>query len=175
MEMAEEEQEATTEEEKPSKFQLSAGMKKMLMIAGGVLVLVGGSVGVTLFFLLPGDEPAAGEDDVIEQAGQTAIYHNMRPSFVVTFMAGKNPRYLQADLTVVSREQKTIAAVITHAPLIRSRIVSLFTDQNYLTLQTDQGKLGLQNSLTELVNTTLTEEAGMAGVESVLLTNFVMQ
>ena len=120
-------------------------------------------------------EQVDGEEEEEKTKAQSAIYHNMRPPFIVTFMAGNSPRYLQADLTVVSRDQKAITNVISHAPLIRSQIVSLLTDQEYVTLQTDQGKLDLQDALRDLVNKILSEESGDSRIESILLTNFVMQ
>ncbi|NJN50996.1 MAG: hypothetical protein HC809_03640 [Gammaproteobacteria bacterium] len=66
-------------------------------------------------------------------------------------------------------------AVITHTPLIRSQIINLFAAQDYADLQTDAGKTALRESLRALIDSTISREAKLSGIETVLLTNFVMQ
>ena len=106
---------------------------------------------------------------------KAAIYHNLRPPFIVNFIAGNKPRYLQAELTVMSRNSSIVEAVIQHAPLVRSRIVDLLADQDYLSLQTPDGKEKLREDLKQRINEVLNGEGEEGGIESVLITNFVMQ
>jgi flagellar FliL protein len=152
-----------------------AGLGRWLTIGAVVLVVMGASIGGTLYFVGGSDTT---EDDVEAQAPapkQVAIYHNMRPAFVVNFLAGNKPRYLQAELTVMARDPKVIEAVITHTPLIRSEIINAFASQDYATLQTTAGKEALRETLRQLIDDTISREAKLSGIETVLLTNFVMQ
>ena len=151
------------------------GGKKVILFAVVLLVAVGASIGGT-WFLMQGSEPVPAEPvEVVQETPTEAIYHNLRPAFVVNYFSGNTPRYLQADLTVVARDPGIIEAVITHTPLIRSRIVTHFADQDFLAIQTHDGKQALRESLRQLIDKVVQEEASLTGVQEVLLTNFVMQ
>ena len=106
---------------------------------------------------------------------KTAIYHNMRPPYVINYLTGTKPRYLQAEFTVMARDEGAIEAVILHMPLIRSQIVSYLTEQNFLELQTHEGKESVRVGMVELINQILGSYDVNHGVESVLITNFVLQ
>ncbi len=168
------EEQATEEEEAPKK----GGMKTIVMYGGILLVAVGASIGGTLFFLGGGEEAAPDAEAAAPPpiAATKALYHNLRPPFVVNFLAGDKPRYLQADLTVLSRNEDVIDSVITHTPLVRARIIDFVAGQDYLDLQTTDGKEAMRAGLVNTINTVLTEQEG-AGmkIESVLYSNFVMQ
>ena len=155
--------------------QESGGGKKTILFIVVLLVAIGASVGGT-WFLMKGSapEPVAVEEPE-DALPKQAIYHNLRPPFVVTYFIGDAPRYLQAELTVVSRDQSVIEAVIAHTPLIRSKIINHFADQDFITLQTYDGKQELRESLKALIESIVQAEADVGGVGEVLLTNFVMQ
>ncbi len=154
----------------------SGGLKRWLIMGGVALAVMAASIGGTLYFV--GGSASDAEAEVAEApppVKQVAIYHNLRPPFVVNFLAGNKPRYLQAELTVMARDPKVIEAVITHTPLIRSQIINLFADQDYTKLQTDSGKAALRDALRSLIDGTISRESKQSGIETVLLTNFVMQ
>ena len=163
-------EEAAVEEEETS----GGGNKKLIIIFAAVLlVAVGGSVAATMF-LLGGDESA--EEEVVEEPVPTkAIYHELRPAFVVNYVIGAKPRYLQTELSVMSRAPSAIDAVITHGPLVRARILSHLTDQSFTDLQTEEGKKALQESTVSLLNELLAEQDAEGEVEAVLFSSFVMQ
>lgn len=163
--MAEEEQEAT-----------EGGGKKNLLLFGAILIVaIAASVGGTLFFLA-GDEPA---EPVVEAVASnkpaTAIYHNMRPPYVINYLTGTKPRYLQAEFSIMARNEAAIEAVITHMPLIRSQIVNYLTEQDFLELQTQEGKEAVRQGIVDLINRALAEHQVSPGIESALITNFVLQ
>ena len=99
----------------------------------------------------------------------------MRPAFVVNYLTGAKPRYLQAELTIMARNEGAIEAVILHMPLIRSEIISYLTEQNFLELQTQEGKESIRRGIVDLVNSILATYNVQPGIESALLTNFVLQ
>lgn len=166
--MAEDTQSDTTPAE-------GGGKKPIVLIAIVAVVVMAASIGGTIMYMGSPSGEMAETAPAPEVRRQAAIYHNLRPAFIVNFLAGNKPRYLQAELTVMSRDQSVIEAVIVHTPLIRSEIVNLFADQDYVMLQTDEGKQGLRQSLKALIDEVLSREAHLSGVETVLLTNFVMQ
>lgn len=159
----------TAEEEAPAKSK-----KPLIMLIVAVLVAVGASVGGTLYFVQSSTPEVAVEEEVSTEPAK-AVYHNMRPPFVVNFITENKSRYLQADITLMSRNESVIEAIIEHSPLVRSQILQYLSDQNFTQLRTDAGKEKTRVELKDLLNDQLLAQAQVSGVESVLLTNFVLQ
>jgi len=152
------------------------GKKNVILFAIALVVAVAASVGGTIFFLSSSDDSAPAQDaKPSNNKPQTAIYHNMRPPYVVNYLTGSKPRYLQAEFTIMARNEAAIEAVILHMPLIRSEIVSYLSEQNFLELQTQEGKEKVRRGIVELVNRLLATYDVSPGIESALFTNFVLQ
>jgi flagellar FliL protein len=165
---------AETEQAAEGEEASGGGNKKLIIIFAIVLlVAVGGSVAGTLF-LLGGDEEAVAEEEA-SPVPTKAIYHELRPAFVVNYVISGKPRYLQTELSVMSRYPAAIDAVIAHAPLVRARVLSYLTDQSFTDLQTEEGKRALQEGLAGLLNDIVSEHGAEGGVETVLFSSFVMQ
>ena len=183
----EEAPEATPDAAKPAGGFLSGTTGKIVMFAGIGLVVIGASVGGTLAFLgqsgsdaTTAESGAATDSAEAHAAGGSkpkavALYHNLRPAFIVNYLAGNKPRYLQAELTVVARDQAVVDSVVTYTPAIRGEVLNLFADQDYATLQTEEGKQALRQLLKERIDAVLVKEKQESGIESVMLTSFVMQ
>ncbi len=151
------------------------GSKKMIVIFAVVLLIaVGGSVGGTMF-LLGSDEEGAAEEIAAEPVPTKALYHELRPAFIVNYNAGAKPRYLQTELSVMSRSPAAIDAVIAHSPLVRARVLEHLTNQSFDELQTEEGKAALLDSLSGLLNDLLAGKSVDGEVEAVFLSSFVMQ
>ena len=163
------------DEEQTQEEATEGGGKKNIIIFAVVLVVaIGASVGGTLFFL-GSDEPTPEPVAVVSSKPETAIYHNMRPPYIINYLTGAKPRYLQAEFSIMSRDEQVIEAVVMHMPLIRSRVVSFLTDQNFLELQTQEGKEAVRQGIVDLINDNLEQLNVTPGVESALFTNFVLQ
>ena len=147
--------------------------KSILPLVGIVVVAIAASVGATMFFL-GGSEETEEVAEVVEEKAQ-AIYHNLRPPFIVNFLDGNKPRYLQVDVTLMARDEKVVEDVLDHTPLIRAQLIDLLTDQSFSDLQSHSGKLLLREIVAESINATLVENGASGDIEKVLLTNFVMQ
>lgn len=173
--MAEEnETESEEESEKPS-----GGMKKNIIIAVIALVLVGGSVGATLYFLgfFEDESEVVAEEGEIEpvEVKQPAIYFPIKPVFIVNFQSRGRQRFLQVSVTVMSRENDVIDSVQTHLPLIKNRLVMLFSGEVYEELHTGEGRELLRLKTLAAIQGILEQEIGKPGIEQVLFENFVMQ
>lgn len=157
-----------------------AGKSKIMMMAVIALLVLGG-VGGAWFFLFSGDgDGEAGVAMQGEQAGQQAPsgpveYQALSPSFIVNFPHQGRQRYLQAELTVMSRDPEALAAVQQHMPLIRHNLITLFNAQLLLVFEDPAGVETLRQLATEEVRSILQQEIGRPGIEEVLFTTFVMQ
>ncbi|ARN75418.1 flagellar basal body-associated FliL family protein [Oceanicoccus sagamiensis] len=181
--MAEENEDQDVEEVPAEKKPMSGKTKMIIMIVVGLLVLAA-SIGGTLFALgfFDSDEVdlELGDGDeaveqVIDNKPKPAMYFPIKPAFVVSFPSRGKQRYLQVDVTVLTREMAVFNAMQTHMPLIKNRLVMLFGGEIYDELQTDEGKELLRQKALETLQQVMQDEIGKPGIEEVLFTNFVMQ
>jgi flagellar FliL protein len=157
--------------------------KKILIITALIIALVVISVGSTLALVkVFGNEPTEGAaDDAADTAGavsaakKPAIYYPLQPVFVVNFESQGRQRFLQAELSLMLRDDGIIPVLELHMPAIRNSLVMLFSGQTYEDLQTVEGKELLRQQALLYVQEVLEKEIGKPGVEQVLFTNFVMQ
>lgn len=185
--MAEEnDQDENNEEEKPK-----GSKKKIILFALLVLLLIGISVGGTLVAVKmltpeppveldeegnPIDTDAAAAEEVeAEKPKLPAIYFPLKPPLIVNYEARGRQRFLQAEITVMAREDDVIEAIELHMPMIRNSLILLFSGQLYEELQTDEGRELLRQSALVELQSIMEKEIGKPGVEKVLFTNLVMQ
>lgn len=160
------------------------GKKKLIIMIVVGLVLVGLSVGGTLFALkmIGGDEGTAGEDAAdevdatsVEEVRKPAIYFPLKPTIIVNFNARGRQRFLQAEVSLMVRDEDVVAAIEEHSTMLQHGLLMLFSGQDYSELQTAEGKELLRQMALEEVQRMLEQEIGKPGVEQVLFTNLVMQ
>ncbi|MBT8766429.1 flagellar basal body-associated protein FliL [Metapseudomonas boanensis] len=167
----------------PAAAAASAGdksrLKLILLIAVALLLAVSLSVGATWFFLSRGDRQAESATDEVAEAAapgkQPAIYEDLAPAFVVNFSQNGRQRYMQVSLSLLARDQAQLDALKVHMPLLRNKLVMLFSSQSFDTLVTPVGKEMLRQQATATVQELAKKEIGELVVEQVLFTNFVLQ
>jgi flagellar FliL protein len=181
--MAEDDEELAVEEQAGD----GGKKKKLILIGVGVLVLLLAVGGGAYWFLMDspdsdvmveeGAEGAEGAEGggLFSSGQEKAIYHTLKPKFITTFEANRRQRYVQLEVTLVTRDSEVIKGVITHQPLIRNALVLLIAEQDYLALQTQEGKTELRAAALAAVQDILSRETGIPGIEKVLFTEFVMQ
>jgi flagellar FliL protein len=184
--MAEEDDQENSEEEKPK-----GNKKKIIIFVALILLLIGISVGGTLLavkMLMPqpveeevveldaeGNPIVDAEEEEEVKPKDPAIYFPLKPPLIVNYQARGRQRFLQAEISVMTRESDVIETIELHMPMIRNSLIMLFSGQVYEELQTEEGReLLRQDALVEL-QTILEQELGKPGVEKVLFTNMVMQ
>ena len=151
-----------------------ATKRPLFLFAGILMIAIGASVGGTVFFL-GGSKTGETKSDDAAADHKTALYQPLRPAFQVTYLVGAKPRVLQAEFSVVTRDQLVLDALTKHDPVVRNRLLDLLSQQDYVALQTDAGRQALRATARQTIDAVLTKEAGVSGVESVLFTSFVMQ
>ncbi len=155
--------------------------KKVLMIVGQVVVLAA-AVGGTWWFMRPppGTGPAvAGEggapEPTVLPVAREPIYYSLEPAFVVNLQDGRSMRFLQVQVDLMSRHKKVIELLETYSSRIRNDLIMLFSSANRDAIRTAEGREALQQEALNTVNKVLMDETGMAGIEAVYFTKFVMQ
>jgi flagellar protein FliL len=152
-----------------------SGRRKLLIIGAIVLLVAGIAGGAAYYFLHASAAQSEPEAAAAAPAHKQALYLSLRPDFIVNSTAVGQRRYLQTNVVVMARDQVVIDAVNTHAPIIRSAIINLLADEDFMVLQTDAGKQSLREKMRTTINATLKKEADVDGVEAVLFSSFVMQ
>lgn len=151
--------------------------KTLLLIIAVVVLLLGGGGGAYFFLLSPEpQELGEGGEPVVAAPTGPMIYLDISPSFIVSYPYQGRQRYLQANLSVMSRDQAALDAVTEHMPIIRHNLLNLFTAQMLEVAEApSSGIEDLRNLATTEVKAILRHEIGRDGIEEVLFTSFVTQ
>ncbi len=164
-----------------------SGIIKMALIALGVVAIIATNVGITLMLAqkdsveeeVSTKSTAAQNGDEASVADETeqkiALYQKLEPTFVVNFQAEESLRFLQVTVELMARDEKVIAAVEQHMPVIRNNLIILFSSQDFTTISTRVGKERIRAQVLSEIQKILKEKTGQPGVEEVYFTSFVMQ
>ncbi|HBR96117.1 MAG TPA: hypothetical protein DD979_01900 [Gammaproteobacteria bacterium] len=155
-------------------------MKKIIMIAGGALVLVGASVGATLF-LTGGSEPAVapvGADGVVQVAPVPMAethYYELDPEFVVNFGGKSRSRFFMAEVSLSTTDEAVIEILEKHDPELRNDLLMLFGNQDAEYISTADGKTELRQNTLDTVQEVVKKHYGAPVITDVFFTRFVVQ
>jgi flagellar FliL protein len=172
------------------------GFKKILVLAGGILLLVSLTAGATLY--LSGalsneetdDEPAAetakkdkkadkkkkGKKAAKEEPPKPVVYLPLDPPFVVNFFEQGSLRYLQVSMEVSTREQPpTVEEIKRHMPVIRNNLLALLSSQSFKDVSQPEGREAIRTSALAEVQKIMEQQTGKPLVEALYFTSFVMQ
>ncbi|WP_137972848.1 flagellar basal body-associated protein FliL [Pseudomonas sp. F(2018)] len=155
-------------------------LKLIILIVVALLLAIGVSVGATWFLL--GKDKGAEEDKPAEETSesaapvkQPALYESIAPAFIANYKHQGRARYMQVSVALMARNQAELDALKVHMPLIRNRLVMLFSGQDFGALMTPVGKEMLRSQATAVVQEVAQKETGKTVVEQVLFTNIVLQ
>lgn len=151
------------------------GAKSWLMIGGGVAALIAASIGGTAYLLGGKADPADGKQAKAEKVAAPPVYTPFEPPFVVNFEDDGTIRFLQVSVEVSSRDPKVAEAVKLHMPAIRDQLIVLFSDVDYATLSSREGKDALRVKALDTVKGILKAQGGSSRIDGLYFTNFVMQ
>lgn len=156
------------------------GKKKIIILGVLAILLIGASVGGTIFALKmlsppPEAAPAEAEAEPVVEAKKPAIYYPIKPAIIVNFDHKGRQRYAQVEVTLLIRDESVIPAVELHSPMINNALILTIGGQSYAEIQTAEGKELVRQACLQAVQKILESEIGKPGIEQVLFTNFVMQ
>ncbi|HBO0744134.1 TPA: flagellar basal body-associated protein FliL [Pseudomonas aeruginosa] len=153
-------------------------LKLILLIVVGLLLAIGLSVGGTWFFLsksLKAEKTEEVASEAAKPGKQPALYEILAPAFVVNFNQNGRQRYMQVGVALMGRDKAQMDALREHMPLVRNKLVMLFSSQSFDSLVTPVGKEMLRQQATAGLQELAKKETGQLAIEQVLFTNFVLQ
>lgn len=146
--------------------------RKMLLIVGAAVSLVGAGIGGWFFW----QDQKAETAKTVAAPPPPLIYLALDPPFVANFEDGQAARFLQVDVRVSSRDAETIALIRDNAPLLRNDLLMLYGAQDATELGTRAGKDVLRAESLATVRRIVKSLGGKPeSVEAVLFASFVMQ
>jgi len=169
-------------------------MKKIIIMVLAALLLVGGSVGATLFLtgaldksdeaeaVAEGEEGAEGEDGA--KGGKKGkkndepletFYYNFQPEFVVNFGAKSRPKFLMIEVSAATYDEDVLDLLDKHTPALRNELLMLFGSQSSEHIATTEGKKELREKILDSIQTVMDEHYGDEAIYDVFFTRFVMQ
>ncbi len=169
------------EEDLESEEASGGGKKKLILIIVAVIVLIGATIGGTLIFVGGGvdsvaeaeAEAEAEEEEVVERGDPT--YVDLKPAFTVNLDPEDKVGFLQVSIQVLTHDDVVATELDKHKPLIRNNLVVLFGQQKSIDLRAPEGKLKLQKSALETIQSVITQYGSGGEVDNVFFTTFVMQ
>ena len=179
--MADEEDQENKEKADEESGGSGGGKKKIILIAIIGLVLIGVSIGGTLAVVTLFGGGNSAEVELEEDAEpeptppSQAIYFPIKPEIIVNFEARGRQRFLQVDVTLLTREPDVVSAVELHMPMIRNALNLTLSGQVYEDIQTAEGKEFVRLECLQALRNIMEKEIGKPGIEQVLFTNMVMQ
>lgn len=115
------------------------------------------------------------KDKAAKVEKRVPIYWALDPAFVVNYQDSQSLRFLQVGVQVMDYDQETIDLLKANEPLARNALLMLFSDQQFETLVTREGKDKLRESALAELRKIVDEHSGKSGPQSVYFTSFVMQ
>lgn len=146
--------------------------KQLLLICIGLAALLLSAGGVAYALLANKGEAPAQPQEAVKLP---ALYQPLEPAFTVNYAHGGRQRYMQANVVLMGRQPEAMNSLADHLPLIRNRLVMLFSSAEFESLMTAEGKEALRTQATLAVQELMEQELGEPVIESVLFTNLVLQ
>lgn len=158
--------------------------KGLVFALVGVLVLGGGGAGAFLYMkkgaVDAGEQGATAEAGVAGDpkgaAAPVAVtYLPLDPAFVVNLEDTDVLRFLQVEVQVAIRDAAVGEQIKAHMPLIRNKLMLLFSGQTFANIATRAAKEKLQEQALVEVRAVLEEQTGKPGIDALLFTSLVTQ
>lgn len=154
-------------------------MKKMILMGVAALMLVGVSVGASLFFTgaFSKEMPAGadGEPQVEEALPEEILYYNVQPEFVVNFQGKTRLKFMMIEMSVATRDEEVLTVLSDHDPELRNSLLMLLSEQDSEVLKTVEGKRALQQSAIARIDEVVAKYHRNERILDVLITRLVMQ
>lgn len=166
-------EQAVPEGEEPTPAPKKKGGGLVVILAA--LIALGGAGGAGWYFFLraPADETT--ELAAAEPVHADPIYFTLAENLVVNFRSPGGTRFLQVGIDLMTYDEEGAHTLEKHAPVLRSNLILLLSDQSQDTLLSREGKEQLRAEALAEVRKAMTELDGHPVVEALYFTSFVMQ
>ena len=143
----------------------------------GLAIIVGGSVGASLYFTGAFSEKpmiaAAMPEE--ELPPENTYYYNVQPEFVVNFQGSSRVKFLMIEMVIATHDEKVIPVLTDHDPEVRNSLLNLLSEQNAEELKTPEGKQALRDEALILIEDIVERHYEPDAVHDVFITRLVMQ
>ena len=152
--------------------------KKMLMIIGFAVLLIGG--GLAAFLLLTGDDTpeviteGEGTTEIVE-VKEKAQYVGVPEAITANLQGKKRNRTVQIKMSFMVRGDDAVEAVKTHMPRLKNDVLMLVSLQSADRVAEPEGRRELKQKSLATVQATMTNLVGEPTIDEVLFISFVMQ
>lgn len=149
------------------------GSSKLIIIILVAIIVIGGAAAA--FFLLGGD--SAPEDAVGEPTNTVmpSYYFKIKPAFIANYVVEGRQRYLQVEMTLVTRNDSHVSLFNENMPFLQNDITAWLTEQAVDDLRDPESREALRATLVEELQVKFEEETGTNAIDDILFTGFVMQ
>lgn len=130
-----------------------------------------------ILMLLALSLPVLAQEEAKEDGAPKVIYVSMTPPFVGNYALDGGPklRVYKADIALRVTGPEAQAAVKHNDPLIRNKLVALFTQQTVDSMSSAEAKEKLRQEALKQVQQVMIDEEGKPVVEDLLFNNFIVQ
>ena len=139
--------------------------KKLFVVVGALVVLLGGSAGVWSFM-------QGGHGAKEAEASKVPVYLPLE-TFTVNLQGGE--QYLQTDITLQVADASQVDSIKVHMPRVRSRLLTLLSSKQADELATAADKKKLEQEILAQVKQPFDPKGKPQQVDDVLFTTFVIQ
>ena len=163
------------------------GLIKWVLITLGVVLLIGVSVGTSIYVMksmmeAPAEKTVEKNSDIKpkeekkkHKEPKIAVYYKFDPPFVVNIQGQSGSRFLQLTIEAMTYDEAVTTDIDQYMPIIRNNILLLLSSLTYEQVSTLEGKQKLREGILKEIQNVLKEKIGKPGVEEVYLTSIVMQ
>ncbi len=137
-------------------------------------------VKIVLAALLAVGSPAgwsADADATTSAEGAEVRYLPLQPAFVCNFGLATDGhlQYVKTDVSVRLSSRMAESATRNHLPALRNAMVLLLSRQDEASVSTSSGREAIRNQALIELNEILMQEEGVAYIDDLMFTNFVVQ
>jgi flagellar FliL protein len=164
-----------TEQTTPETAAETPKKKRGMLVPGLIALIVLGGGGGAAWYFMQAPADGATEVAVAHEPEHDPIYFTLAESLVVNFRSAGGTRFLQVGIDLMTYDEDGKHALEKHAPVLRSDLILLLSDQSQETLYSREGKENLRVEALAEMQKLMTELHGSAVVEALYFTTFVMQ
>lgn len=165
--MAQAEQVLELESEPPVK----KSRKKLFVLLGAGLLLLGGAGAGAWHFLGQSDAPRA---EAEEEAPKAPVFVRL-DTFTVNIQPAEEERYLQAEIVLRVSSEEQAEVFKQHMPEVRNRLLILLSGKHAEDLIPAEGKDKLTQEIVSLMKKPLVSKGKPQDVNGVYFTSFIIQ